>query len=808
MTVSEETLASLGFRALLELVSGYAQSAEGRAALLALTPQDALEGIRGKRGLYEDMLALQERTVSLPGLPLPESAALMMRVQPEGALLDGEELLVFREILAIGQDVLRFRAQPEVQELPVLSALCARVTASPALYAELVRTLDVDGTILDNATPRLREIRQARTATERRLQRALEGILQDEHYSTILQERFVTTRGGRYVIPVRRDARAQLPGLVHDVSSTGQTLFVEPTATLGLGNDLSTLAAEEREEVRRILAELSAGVRDALPELRADVKVIAELDAAAAVARWAVDYGCHLPAFGGQLTLKGARHPLLCAQFRAENPPRRPVPLELEMPMGTRVLAITGSNAGGKTVALKTIGLLSLAAQCGLPVPAEEGSLFQIFDYIASDIGDGQSISENLSTFSAHAANMATILKTLPGHSHSLVLLDELGSGTDPAEGGALACAVLGAVVRQNALTVATTHLEAVKDFVHAGHAMVNASVRFNPDTLEPEYSLEVGRPGASHALQIAARMGFPKAVLDHARTFLTGGQLHLEELLRQLEGERRELQRRNSQAQAALTAAEEKRRQVEETQAELKKTRKQLMGDAYARAEAMVANARRDLENLLRTFREKAGKATEAEAVRQAAATARQALEAKERQVAAGAASSALKPAVKPLKTNQLEPGRRIWVERLGAHGRIISADTRHKTLQVEVNGVPFSLKNTEVFPEQAPPSPEEERPPTVSVSIPRFEGQTSHELNLVGMRVDEALPQLENFLNHCIMAHIWEVRIVHGFGTGRLRTGIHAWLKQQRCVENFRLGVDQRDSGGAGVTLVTLRG
>jgi len=796
----------LGYSQLLEEIAAYVQSSGGRRRILALRPRTTLPAIQERRGLYEDLMKLESSARGLPPLGAEELSTILVRVQPEDAVLDGGELRLCFAQLQLVWTIRQFLQEPDVLELSCFQKCAQGLDSCDGLRMALLRSIDADGSVLDGASERLRELRRAKAATERHLQRTLEELVHDSSIENVLQDRFVTQRNGRYVVPVKREAQRNLPGLVHDVSSTGQTLFVEPTATLAIGNELSTLAAEEREEVRRILAQLSAGVRENRDALRANGGILDDLDAAGAVARWAGDYSCVLPAFGGFMQLSCARHPLLVSQFRREGQGRKVVPLDLELPNGTSTLAITGSNTGGKTVTLKTIGLLALAAQSGLPVPVGQDSLFTVFQRILADIGDEQSLSENLSTFSGHLSNIGEILREAAGEGRSLVLLDELGSGTDPVEGGAIACAVLKDLSHRNCLTVATTHLGSVKNFVHLTPKMVNGAVRFDLSSLQPEYVLELGRPGASHALAIAKRLGIPGAVLKSAEGFLTGDELQLEELLSRLEKEHRDLAKRNAAVEDARKSAEREREEVKKQLAELKATRKQKLNEAQKEAAALVDNTRRQLENLLREIRE-AGKrqavGASQEKVDGLVAKARQQIAQRQEELTKGLAQTAAKPPVKPLAPKQIEVGKRIWVERLNAHGRITRVDDKKKTLEVDVNGMPFVMKATDIFPEIEPEAPKKE--PRVTIQAPLFSGQTSHEILLVGMRVDDAISRLSQYLNDCVLAHLGEVRVVHGFGTGRLREGIHQFLKAQPYVQSFYLGSNPQE-GGAGVTYVRL--
>ncbi|MCQ2402990.1 MAG: endonuclease MutS2 [Lentisphaeria bacterium] len=794
----------LGYGQLLEEIAGYVQSTGGRRRVLALRPQTSLPAIQARRGLYEDLMHLEETAKGIPSLGAEDLSAILLRVQPQEAILDGSELRLCLAQLQLVWEVRIFLQDNDIQDLTCLQNRGSGLDSCDSLRMALFRAIDADGSVLDNASERLRELRRNKAATERHLQHTLEELVKNTAGEGILQDNFVTQRNGRYVVPVRREAQRNMPGLVHDVSSTGQTLFIEPTATLSLGNELSTISAEEREEVRRILAQLSEGVRTNRDAMRQNSDILEDLDAAAAVAKWASDYSCVLPSFGGFLQLSNARHPLLSSQFRRESQGRKVVPLDLQLPPGTTTLAITGSNTGGKTVTLKTIGLLALAAQSGLPVPVGQDSLFTVFQRILADIGDEQSLSENLSTFSGHLSNIGEVLREAAKPGKSLVLLDELGSGTDPVEGGAIACAVLKELSRQKALTVTTTHLGSVKNFVHLSPNMVNGAVRFNLSSLQPEYVLELGRPGASHALAIAKRLGIPQHVLKSAEGFLTGDELQLEDLLSRLEKEHRDLLQKNAAAEAARRAAEADREEWKKKLAELKNTRKQKLNDAFQEAQSLVDNARRDLENLQREIREKAKQKNEPDTVKEMVDQARKAIVQKQQDLETGARQTTVAPAVKPLQQKQLTVGKRIWVERLSSHGRILRIDGHRKELEVDVNGMTFTIKTREVFPELEPEKPKADS--SVTVHMPLFQGQTSHEILLVGLRVEDAVDRLTQYLNDCVLANLNEVRVVHGFGTGRLREGIHQFLRKQPYVESFYLGSNPME-GGAGVTYVRLK-
>ena len=805
--MNDHTYAVLEFDGLLQLISDQAQSAAGAAIIRTTRPQTALTEIQRRRGLYADMIALRNSPLDIPSLRCEDLDDILREVAPQGAVIGGDELVACRSLLDNSADVHAFVSRKECLPYEHLRRNAAGIDPCTPLRDALHRSLDHDGSVLDAASDTLRDLRRRAMALEQRIQRLLDTMVRSSEQADALQEKFVTTRNGRFVIPVKREARNALPGIVHDLSNSGQTLFVEPNATLPWGNDLVAARAAERDEVRRILAALSARVREQLSAIQLNQRILAELDAANAVARWAIQNHCVLPSFGGYLLLKDARHPLLLAQFRKEQRESSVVPLDFELPRGKKILAITGSNTGGKTVALKTIGLLVLAAQSGFPVPAGPDSLFTVFDQVLADIGDEQSIEASLSTFSAHINNISGILNTAK-QGRSLILLDELGSGTDPVEGGAIACGILGELARCQALTIATTHLGLVKNFVHSHADMINGAVRFDVNTLKPEYRLDVGRPGASHALLIARRLGLPPAVLKAAEDMLSHDHLRLEDVLSRMEADQRKISSHAEKIKDAQEDLTQKRDALKAELDDLRKERKRLLHDAHQQASALVDNTRRDMENLVRSLREQAKRAetTAAKTPPPPDTDAlRQALSDKAQRLQRGLQISSEQPPARPLPKRQLAPGKKVWIEKLHTHGVIEGFFDDGAKVALDVNGVTFTMRTADLESPREADSPP--AAPVVKVTQPRVSGNTPSEINLVGQRVEEAIDQLENFLNRSLMARLDQIRVVHGFGTGRLRNGIHTWLRTQPAVTAFRLGKDNADPGGAGCTIVTLR-
>ncbi len=788
---------------LLALVAGYAASEPGRERILALRPLDA-ESATASHPLLADLMALAADGMEPPAAAIPDLRPLLRRAAPGGAVLEGGDLLPVRRFLDAVAGIAAWRTPgEETAPRPALAALLAGLEPLAGLRSSLHGALDDEGVLLDGASPRLAELRRELRAAEQRLTRQLEEILRRAEADAVLQDRFVTERNGRMVLPIRRELKGRFPGVVHDHSDSGRTLFVEPLATLGPGNDLADLRLEERDECRRILAALTASVARAGDALAADQEILTQLDAALAAARWGGDYDCTLPRFGGALRLRRARHPLLAEQFRAAGKPKALVPLDLALDPETRVLLISGPNAGGKTAALKTAGLLTLAALAGLPVPADPDSEWIAVQRVLANVGDEQSLAGNLSTFTGHLKRIGGIL-TESAAGPALVLLDELGSGTDPVEGGALACAVLDALAETGATVLATTHLGTLKSFVHEHPRMRNASVRFNPRTLQPEFALEPGQPGASHALDIASRAGFPAAVLEQARAMLSGDHLRLEGMLADVEEARRQVAKREAELEAAAAGIHGAREQVQAELERLRLERARLLHEAYQQAAGIVEHTRRDMRKLLRQAEERHPAAGAAKELREN-------LRERGRRVAGALAETQPKPA-EPLPASELKAGKTVWVEKLRANARIVSVSADRESAEVEVGALRCRVSVKELGRRDKTAEPA--RTPRPAAAPDREAAvkarRVDQELVLIGMRVDEAVPRLEHYLDRAASCRLPEVRIVHGFGTGRLQAAVHECLKRHPLVQRFRLGRSGEggDAGGAGVTIAELGG
>ncbi|HMH52465.1 MAG TPA: endonuclease MutS2 [Candidatus Acidoferrum sp.] len=731
----------------------------------------------------EARLALTEKGAP-PLSSIPDARGILESCRVPGSVLEGSDLVVLLPLLdaaarlsAYGRDL-----GPVAPRIVALTGSLPRVAD---LADALRQALDEEGAVRDEASPRLRQLRRELRERRRRLVADLERLLTSADAERIFAERFVTLRHGRYVVPVRAEARTRVRGIVHDRSQSGQTLFVEPADAVDANNDLVQAVRDEEAEVARILAALTDAVRARGDELDRLVATVGELDWVFARGHLAERMDATRPVIvpDGPVRLRAARHPLLLAQsWRA--PSRPVVPVDIEITRERPLLVITGPNAGGKTIALKTLALHALMAQVGCHLPADDGSRLPIFERLHAIIGDDQSVAENLSTFSAFVKQVREILDE--ADRHSLVLLDELGAGTDPDEGAALAQAILEELSARGALVMATTHLEPLKAFASTHPRARNASVEFDTATLAPTFRVVYDRPGQSYALTIAARLGLPPDLIERAQDHRSAEAARLSELLRHLdeqtrtEAERsRGIERREQEAVARLARAQE-----QESQAEARAS--QTLGRAKQEAAQLLAEVRRvvaaEWERLKKSDRSK------------------RSLEEGRRRLNEASARIAPPPtgAPSPSDLAALVPGATVVAEHLGVRGRI--AALVGNTATVRAGAVTLRIPLAALRP--IAPSPEPR--PAVSIRVPEKAG-VGPELHLLGRTTDEARDMVEQYLDDAFMAGLPTVRLVHGKGTGALRKTVRTLLADHPLVASFRDG--EPSEGGGGATVAALK-
>jgi len=787
--ITPETLKTLEFDKILAEIATQSHSDVTRAQILAFAPLKSVEQIRTTSGRIAEIRSLLTLGIDLRLTTFEDIRPLLEIVRPAGAFLAPRDLLIFIPVLQIFSDIARQFAPRS--DIPLLKAIEPHLRSFPEILEPLAASIDHEGNIMDGATAQLREIRRAKRSLAARIRKKIEEIVRDNNIEIFLQDDFITQRSGRWVIPVRMDSKGMVKGVVHDVSSSGETAFMEPLEIIPFVNELENLAAEEKAEEIRILRQLSAWIREDTVALTGCFASLVALDALNSLACFAERYGMEIAPVnvGGQLCLAGARHPLLL-MLKRQGAIARVEPLDLEMGEGGRVMVITGPNAGGKTIALKTAGVLTLMAQCAIPVPANGArSTFPFLDSLLVDIGDEQSIEQSLSTFSAHVDRVAAIL----GHAgpRSLVLLDELGAGTEPQQGAAIACGVLRELQERGATVIATTHLSEIIGFVHRTPGMINAGMEYDTKTYTPLYRLISGEPGQSHAIDIARRYGMPERVITFAREMLGSAGAEFTSLLAELRRKREELTASQLELVQQQDAVREQQKELELRAVGIERARREAADKAWGEARELISATRRRMNELLDEYkREKRSEIIEK--LRQSEVEL----------------TEQFKPRIsgdeEPAALKEAKPGDRVQVRSLGHDGIILNLDQKHGKARVRAGSMELDLLLSDLA---APLAKGKGKPKQSPEGAWQAAAAASEELELklIGLRVEEALELLEPFLNHSSLGGLREVRIIHGMGTGRLRDAVRAHLAGHPLVEDFRPGGPHEGRDGA--TVVTLR-
>jgi DNA mismatch repair protein MutS2 len=797
--VNDHTFRALEFDSIREMLRARAGSPPGRSRVGALRPYVTRAEVREAQELTSEARTVLSVVGRQPYHDLPELDALLPATRAEGAHLEAVGLLDMATFIAVTSDIAR--AISQVSSAPRLAGLAGTVRDLGEVRDAIRRAILPSGEIADDASPRLAELRRASARAKAQLVSVMESYLHDKDAGRVLQERLIATRNERAVLVLRADSRGQIPGVVHGRSSSGASLFVEPFPAVEINNDLVALADDERQEVLAILRGLTARVRDRLGELERTAQVMTQLDALQAQALLARDMEASPPDISDELhlDLRRARHPLLMASLCASlGVPRRStrevVPVSIHLSPGAPVLVISGPNTGGKTVALKTAGLLALMAQSGLHIPADEGSLLPVFESVFADIGDEQSIAADLSTFSARLGHVVEMTRQLK--QPALVLLDEVGSGTEPSEGGALGVAVVEHFRGRGAMVMATTHHGVMKTYAQTTPGVVCGSFGYDPNTYAPTYRLELGTAGRSLALEMAERLGLAPEILSDARGRLDRREADLDALARRLEQER------------VALAADTTRVAAEHSAVEALKARQQRLLDEIderKRSEAQTFAKlleRRGMEVLRKTddairqavARVEAARGAPLNAAARARREAREALTAAQDEVLSDPTLGL--PPPKPLPV--LVKGERVRVADLGVVGLVLSLSEDDAELDVGGKRVHVPLRSLVPLGTRraAASLPHASALPAKVIPI---------ELNLIGLTIDEALPRVEKLLDDAILSDQTHVRIVHGHGAGRLRAAVRTLIERHPQVASFRAGGPSE--GGTGATIVELK-
>lgn len=790
--MNSHALEVLDLRAALRLVADRASSALGSEAVLRLRPSSDRDWVIAELERVSTVMEFFDTRPSWAMPPLPDPRAGLGRLRVDGAVLEAVELHrigVFLEASrVVGEALDQFEAPPPLQ------ALRARLVSDAELEGAISRTVDSHGDVLDTASKELRQVRGSLRAAHGRIVRTLERYVGSLPPRFVVEDASVTVREGRYVIPVRREGRGHVGGVVHDESSTGATVFVEPPVAVESMNELRDLERAERREIQRILRSFSDQLRARAPMLEAALHALVDFDSLQARARTALSWRAEapdiLPRPGDGLRLVEARHPGLIAKGLDV------VPYDLWLGPSERTLVVSGPNTGGKSVFLKAVGLIALLTQSGVVPPVRRGTALPVFRDVYADIGDEQSIAESLSTFSAHLENLREILETADGG--ALVLIDEMGTGTDPTEGAALSRAILEELTSRGALSVVTSHLGALKTLDSEGTGVVNASLHFDSDRMEPTYRLAKGRPGRSYGLAIARRLGLPKPTLERAQSLVDEGSASLEDLLERLERQERQAAALVDRLEGRESALEARERGVEGRESALREFERDAERKAREEARELLLAAREEVEAAIREMRR-----AHSDGADQTARQARQRVEEAIRRQSAVPRSDG----VAAERAHDLEEGSRVRIPGGSTKGTVI--ELRDDRAVVEVSGLRLEVAAAGLIPVDAPTVvPRTGKEPSAPTSRERGWGgdlpEPAAEVDLRGLRVDEVALPLGRGLDAAVLGGLHEVRVIHGKGTGAVRARTQELLTMDRRVLEFRLGV--HGEGGSGVTVVQL--
>ena len=792
--MNQKALKTLEYDKIIEQLASYASSPLGRKKCLELVPSSSLSQITRMQHETHDALTRLFKKGHISFGDAKDIRGALKRLEI-GSSMNITELLQTAALLENTARVKAYGRRENADQTPdSLEDLFETLEPLTLLSTEIRRCILSEDEISDDASPNLRRIRRSIKSCEEKIHSQLISLVNGS-YRTYLQDAVITMRDGRYCIPIKSEYKGQVPGMVHDQSSTGSTFFVEPMAVVKLNNDIRELEIEEAKEIEVILSTLSAQADLHRDEIRYDLENMVELDFIFARAALAMEQNANEPIFNteGKIHLRKARHPLINA--------KKVVPIDLSLGEDFDLLIVTGPNTGGKTVSLKTVGLLTLMGQSGLHIPALDRSSLSVFDEVYADIGDEQSIEQSLSTFSSHMTNVVSFLDK--ADRNSLVLFDELGAGTDPTEGAALAIAILSTLHERGIRTMATTHYSELKVFALSTPGVENACCEFDVETLSPTYRLLIGIPGKSNAFAIAGKLGLPDYIIEDAKTHLTEQDESFEDLLTDLETSKRTIRKEQEEIEhykRELARLEEETRQKRD---KLEEQRDRIIREANEKAHEILADAKETADETMRNFH-KFGKANISVAEME---KERERLRKKMNATQNSMKTDTKKPK-KAYKPSDFKLGESVKVLSMNLTGSVTSLpDSKgNVTVQMGILRSTVNISDLEIIDEAPAYSFAKRTRQTGKGKVKMGKSLAiSPEINLLGKTVDEAIAELDKYLDDASLAHLSSVRIVHGKGTGALRAGIHKYLKRQKHVKSFRLGAF--GEGDAGVTIAELK-
>lgn len=792
--MNQKVLRTLEYNKIVERLAEYAFGADTKERCLSLLPSTSLSEITNAQQQTKDAMnrSLKKGRLDCSGIKPLSSAIRRVEI---GGTMNIEELLGLCKFLETARRVKAY-GRKEREDIPSdsLSELFDGLEPLSPLCDEIRRCIISVDEISDDASSNLKSIRRSIRSTGDRIHAQLNQMLNNQNVRNCLQDFVITMRNGRYCLPVKAEAKSQITGMVHDQSSSGSTLFIEPMAVVNLNNELKELSIKEQDEIAVILATLSAKAREYIPAIETDYQILTELDFIFAKAAYALEYNGITPHFNTERKiriLKG-RHPLLDA--------KKVVPIDISLGSDFDQLVITGPNTGGKTVSLKTVGLLTLMGQAGLPIPSGDRSELAVFDDIFADIGDEQSIEQNLSTFSSHMTNIIHILKE--ANEHSLVLFDELCAGTDPTEGAALAVSILSYFHSRGIRTMATTHYSEIKIYALTTSGIENACCEFNVETLSPTYRLLIGIPGKSNAFAISKKLGLSDTLIEDARTRISSNEQNFEDLLSDLEASRITIEKEQAEINRYKSEIAALKQQLKNKQEKLDESRDAILRKAKEEANQILQEAKDTADEAIRNFNKYGTTRPSIQEMEKQRTNIREKMAANEKKSSKEKDTAIYNPKV----PKKLRIGDSVKVLSMNLTGTVHSLPNAKGDLFVQMGILrsQVNIKDLVLIEDAAPGSKKYAKTGAGKLKMSKS-ASVSTEINLIGKTVDEAIALLDKYLDDAYLAHLPSVRIVHGKGTGALRSAVQSHLKRQSYIKSFHLG--EFGEGDAGVTIAEFK-
>jgi DNA mismatch repair protein MutS2 len=795
--MDENTLRVLEFDKILRMAASYSVTVPGKLIVQKIKPFNNIDAVRHHSVIVSECRRILSEGYHFGIEAFDDLNDLLSKVVPADAVFQPVELRAF---LPLFYSAISLRSLGGNPSCPSLGMMVSQLTTHPEIRDIINNSIDREGKIRDEASPELSHVRKSIKSCERKIRSTLEDILKQKDLIPHLQDFYTAERNNRWVVPLKRDSKGSIPGVVHDISNTGETVYVEPYSVQHNSNELESLRAEEKLEEYRILKRISSNFREQLHEIQEDYKIVARIDAMQAIAWFSEKMDMSSPEVSekGYLKIIRGRHPLLWKTLRQANREGSIVPLDLEIGRKNKCMVITGSNAGGKTVALKSIGVLSLMALSGMHIPAGSGTVIPFLEKVFADIGDEQSIEQNLSTFSAHITRISEIISR--SNANALILIDELGTGTDPEQGGALSCSVLRGLKKLGALTVVSTHLSMLKAFAHSEEGVINSAMEMlevnvnGASSYRPTYKLLIGEPGLSHAFEIAESLGLPHDIIKDARQFIKGADVQVESLIADLKLRSREQNDKLKEIEGIKEEVVRLQSAAEEELAGIRSSKKDTLADALKEAEEIMRNAKREARDIISDLK-KTRPADTGKVVKS--------IENKINEM------NKIRKRIVPDDKKSLKDvreGQRVFINSFGTHGTVQSVNKKNRKCSVLVSGkeITMSVSGLSEAEGEADERNKDRDKRTVSSPVISEDINVEGEINVIGQRVDPALSIIERYLNDVAISGLNRVRIIHGIGEGILSRAIKDYLEGHPLVENSRKGTEEE--GGVAVTVVFL--